>query len=157
MVHAAFVFLIVGTVDKYLPLLMIYSDSANLSASDMEGLDDYGAFTINEKQEFQSFNKNYKKIDDCLVKKARSLSELTNKINFTFEVINGFSLILTLSFSIYKLHATLISYETFLMVVVISYGMGMLMTRVCNQLFTIAQGVDRLRQNFSTRQKRARQ
>jgi ABC-type multidrug transport system fused ATPase/permease subunit len=144
--------MLLAVVDRYLPLLMVYNDSADLSGSDGNDFGNRHAGSADVKQEFQSFSENYQKISDAVTKKVRSLSGLYNKVSFSLEAVNAIGLLAVLTFLIFRLHANLISYEAFLITLLICYGMSMSMAKICNQLFTIAQGADKLRKNLSPEQ-----
>lgn len=136
-------------IDRNLPLLLIHSD--NIQVPLIRAIDQQivnPAQSVRE-MEYESFEANYLRLNEGYSKTAKYLSVMANKINLSFEVISTINIVLVLIFSICKLQAQLISYESFLMIILLCYGMGMLMTKICNQLFNIAQGANMLKQNQS--------
>ena len=96
--------------------------------------------------EYKSFAERFYQLSELFAGKTRSISAILNRINLLFDAIGTINIILVLVFSICKLQASLISYEQFLMTLILCYGMGMLIAKVCNQLFIIAQAADMLKQ-----------
>lgn len=134
-------------VDRFIPLIMIHSDQRQPSLSPLvDGGSTRGSDHL-AGAEFERFSTAYFKLNDDFSRKTKTMSVIVNKINLCFDAIGSVSLVIVLLLSIVRLHAELITYEGFLMSVILCYGMGAMMSRICNQLFTIAQGADRLKQN----------
>ncbi|MDB5143386.1 MAG: lagD 1 [Mucilaginibacter sp.] len=135
-------------IDKYLPLLLIHYDNGQSQGmlAPVQG-DEQRQQT--GRLENECFAEKFHQLNELFAKKTSSLSGIANRINLYFDAIGTINIIIVLAFSICKLQAGFISYEQFLMTLILCYGMGMLMAKICNQLFTIAQGADMLRQNTS--------
>ncbi|MGZ3751864.1 MAG: hypothetical protein ACXVIY_08445, partial [Mucilaginibacter sp.] len=135
------------TVDRYLPLLLIHSDKMQMPA--VNTTHKQGTRSDQIPGEMECLDVTYLRINDDYSKTARYLSGITNKINFSFEIISTVNIILILILSICKLQRQFISYESFIMIILLCYGFGTLMAKICSQLFIIAQGADMLRRNRS--------
>jgi ATP-binding cassette, subfamily C, bacteriocin exporter len=137
-------------IDKYLPLLLIHYDNSQLAP--VNSVDQLAHLNggSGEEIDYRSFAENYSRINDGFAKKSKSLSVVVNRINLSFDIIGTINMIAVVIFTICQLQLHLISYESFLMAIVLCYGMVMLMTKICNQLLTIAQGAERLKQNLTS-------
>jgi ATP-binding cassette subfamily B protein len=151
--HPAYIFLEIATflamllvIDKYLPLLLIHYGTEQ-SPAILLAIQNNGESKSEDGLAFPSFVARCSKLNEMFIHKTRSVSGIANKINLLFEAITTTNIILVLIMSICQLRANLISYEQFLMTLILCYGMGLLMAKICNQLFIIAQAADMLRQN----------
>lgn len=133
-------------IDQYLPLLLIHFDSG-YSPGNSIPIPGKTELRSSGALEYASFAEEYFQLNELFARKTRTLSGIANRINLLFDGIGTLNIILVLLFSISKLQAGLISYEQFLMTLILCYGMTLLMAKICNQLFVIAQGADTLKQN----------
>ena len=132
-------------IDKYLPLLLIHYENGQ-SPGILATMHSNNRRSAEGAPEYKSFAERFYQLSELFAGKTRSISAILNRINLLFDAIGTINIILVLVFSICKLQASLISYEQFLMTLILCYGMGMLIAKVCNQLFIIAQAADMLKQ-----------
>jgi ABC-type bacteriocin/lantibiotic exporter with double-glycine peptidase domain len=139
---------ILGVVDHFLPMMMIFFGQARPVAGE-------GTNRIirvgNGLATYKSFSRNYLMLNRDFSEKAKAASTLGNKINLSVEGISALNLIIVLYLSLGKLQAAQVSYEGFLMSFLLCYGMSALMGKICTQLFAIAQGAQRLKENLAGR------
>jgi ABC-type bacteriocin/lantibiotic exporter with double-glycine peptidase domain len=131
-------------IDWSLPLMVIQFESSQPNLQQTDSDTQSGVSGISD---YQFFSQRFYKLNDDFSTKTKVMSALVNKINLSFDGISAINLIIVLFVSVRSLQSNIISYEGFLMTVLLCYGMMLLMSKICNQLFVIAQGAQRLKQN----------
>jgi len=134
-------------IDKFLPIMLIHFNAVQPAIGPANNRL-WDGREQSQEGECIDFERGYFKLNENLSMKTRDMSRLANKINLSFDAISNISLVVVVIRSVCKLQANQITYEGFLMSILLCYGIGMLMSKICNQLFTIAQGADRLRRNL---------
>jgi ABC-type bacteriocin/lantibiotic exporter with double-glycine peptidase domain len=75
-------------------------------------------------------------------RKSQRLSAMANRLNFYFEAITSGNLLLILAYAISQLRMSSASYQEFLFGLILCYGIVATATKICNQLFLVANGVE---------------
>lgn len=80
----------------------------------------------------------------ALSRKSFWLSTNANKLNLCFELITSVNLILVLAYTILQMRRSFASYQEFLFGIILCYALTAMSTKICNQLFLVAQGAEML-------------
>jgi|GEM_PF-5061808 len=76
------------------------------------------------------------------------LSVNANKLNLYFDALSSVNIILVLAYTIGQLRSGAASYQEFIFGIILCYGIVATATKICNQLFLVAQGAQMLRRHI---------
>jgi hypothetical protein len=83
----------------------------------------------------------------ALARKSQRLSANANKLNFRFELTTAVNLVLVLAYTIREMRVSSASYQEFIFAIILCYASISMATKICNQLFLVAQGAEMLGQH----------
>lgn len=130
--------------DYFTPLILIQPDQWAPGNPRNERLTENEIFS-----NFDGFAGCYNKMNRELIFKSQQISRLTIKIASWFEAISWGNLFLVLLYAIEKMRHQQASYEEFLTMILLSYSATVMLTKICKQLFVLAQSAQKLKENCS--------
>lgn len=79
-------------------------------------------------------------------RKAVTLSSHASKLNFWFDCLSSINILAAIAHMLYQLRLNTASYREFIFGIILCYSVTGLATKICNQLFLVAQGAEMLAQ-----------
>lgn len=139
LIEAVVIITLLLLTNRQLPFLMITSGSSTPAFfSRMPATDGDGAIKP-EQFVAESIEANA-----AISRKSFRVSARANKLNLHFEAIASLNLVIVLAYCISVLRANGASYPEFIFGVILCFAMINLVTKICNQLFLVAQGAGML-------------
>lgn len=80
----------------------------------------------------------------ALSHRALQLSANANKLSFYFDAISSLNILLVLGYALNQLQFSVVSYQEFIFGIILCYAVVAIASKICNQLFLVAQGAERL-------------
>lgn len=126
--------LLINLADRFMPLMFInYQNHPNWS--DGHVLSGNGEFKGLAAGQFDDWSSD-------MVQRVYKASVEANKMTLCFELVAASNIVGVLVFGFFRLQEHIISYESFLIYLLLAYSLVTLMTRICNQILPMLQAAE---------------